>query len=143
MSSGSRSSTGAPVVVDTSIVLKWFYPAEDGAGPAIELLRQHERDEVTLVAPADLPIEVINVLTYLGADSDDAERAIRLLTDVGLLMAPVDEGLLVDAARIASTEKLALYDAAFIALAARLDAELATADLRQAATTSCRVHLIA
>lgn len=142
MSSRRQSSAGTPVVIDTSVVLKWFHPDEDGASAAIELLREHERDETVLVAPADLPIEVINVLTYRGAGIDEAEHAVRLLTDLGLLIAPVDESLLVDAARIANTEKIALYDAAFVALAARLDAELVTADRRQAATTSCRVRLI-
>lgn len=143
MSSRTWRPTGAAVVVDTSVVLKWFYPTADGAHAAIDVLRTHERDETILVAPADLPIELINVLTYLGADADDAARAVRLLTDIGVLIAPVDESLLVDAARIAHTEKIALYDAAFIALAARLDAELVTADLRQAGTASCRVRLIA
>lgn len=130
-------------MVDTSVVLKWFYPTADGAQAAIDVLRAHERDETVLVAPADLPIELINVLTYLGADADEAARAVRLLTDIGVLIAPVGESLLVDAARIAHAEKIALYDAAFIALAARLDAELVTADLRQAGTASCRVRLIA
>lgn len=130
------------MVVDTSVVLKWFYPTADGAHAAIDVLRAHERDETVLVAPSDLPIELINVLTYLGADADEAARAVRLLTDIGVLIAPVDESLLVDAARIAHAEKIALYDAAFIALAARLDAELVTADLRQAGTVSCRVRLI-
>jgi predicted nucleic acid-binding protein len=143
MSSRQRFSAGAAVVVDTSIVLKWFYPADDGVSPALEVLRAHERDETVLIAPADLPLELINVLTYLGADAEEVERAVRLLTDIGVLIAPVDQSLLVDAARIATTEKTALYDAAFIALAARLDVELVTADLRQAETTSCRVRLIA
>jgi predicted nucleic acid-binding protein len=59
-----------------------------------------------------------------------------------LLIAPVDDVLLVDSLRIAHEERLALCDAVFIALAARLDAELVTADRRQGATKSCRVRLI-
>ncbi|MBW6468877.1 MAG: hypothetical protein K0B85_06935, partial [Coriobacteriia bacterium] len=59
-----------------------------------------------------------------------------------LLIAPADDGLLVDAARIAHSERIALSNATFIALAARLDAELVTADRRQAATRSCRVRFV-
>ncbi len=143
MSSRPWLALGSAVVVDTSVVLKWFYPAEDSWSAAVEVLRAHERDETVLVAPADLPVELINVLTYLGADIEDIEWAVRLLTDIGILIAPVDEGLLLDAARIADADRIPLYDAAFIALAARLDAELVTADLQQAGTSSCRVRLIA
>ena len=45
-------------------------------------------------------------------------------------------------ALIAHAERLALYDATFIALASWLDADLVTADRRQAQTDSCRVRLI-
>ena len=49
---------------------------------------------------------------------------------------------LVSAAQIASAEGIAPYDATFIALAALLDAELVTADRRQAATGACRVRFV-
>lgn len=94
------------------------------------------------LAPAHLPLEVINVLACRRVGADALERAIRLLADTDLLVAPMDEGLLIDAARIAHAEGLAPYDAAFIALAARHDAEHVTADRRQAATRSCRVRFI-
>lgn len=54
----------------------------------------------------------------------------------------MDDLLLADALRIAHADGMALYAAVFVALAARLDAELVTADRRQASTTACRVQLI-
>jgi predicted nucleic acid-binding protein len=72
----------------------------------------------------------------------DMEHAVDFLADADLLIAPVDDALLIAAVRIAEAERLALYDAVFIALAVALDAELVTADRKQAATRSCRVRLI-
>jgi predicted nucleic acid-binding protein len=43
---------------------------------------------------------------------------------------------------IAADERLTLYDAAFVALAAKLNAELVTADARLAQTAACRVRLL-
>lgn len=142
MSDPLRTWAGRPVVLDSSMACKWFEPAEYGAEEAAELLRAHGRDEIALLAPAHLPLEVINVLTCRRVGVHAIERAVRFLADTELLVAPMDEALLIDAARIAHTEGLALYDAAFIALAARHDAELVTADRRQAATRSCRVRFI-
>lgn len=142
MSSPLRTWAGRPVVIDSSIACKWFEPAEYGAELAVELLREHGRDEIALIAPAHLPLEVINVLACRRIGAEVLERAVRFLADTDLLVAPLDEGLLIDAARIAHAEEVALYDAAFIALAARHDAELVTADRRQAATRSCRVRFV-
>jgi len=142
MSSPLRAWAGRPVVIDSSVACKWFEPLEDGSEQAAELLRAHGRDEIALLAPAHLPLEVINVLTCRRVGVDAIERAVRFIADTDLLVAALDEELLVDAARIAHAEGLALYDTAFIALATRHDAELVTADRRQAATRSCRVRFV-
>jgi predicted nucleic acid-binding protein len=137
-----RVATGTPAVIDSSVAFKWFDATEHGSDIAVELLREHKRDETALLAPAHLHLELINTLVCRGVAPEEVERAVRFLAYADLLVAPVDDSLLVDAARIAHAERIALYDAAFIALAARLDAELVTADRRQAATRSCRVRFI-
>jgi predicted nucleic acid-binding protein len=142
MSRPLRVCAGTPVVIDSSVAFKWFDATEHGAGVAAELLREHQRDATALIAPALLAPEVINTLVCRGATAAAIEQAIGFLGDVDLLVAPIDDALLGAAARIARTERLALYDATFVALAAWLDAELVTADRRQAQTGSCRVRLI-
>ncbi|MGB4441367.1 MAG: type II toxin-antitoxin system VapC family toxin [Coriobacteriia bacterium] len=142
MSSPLRVATGQPVVIDSSVAFKWFDGSESGADVSLELLRQHKRDDVALLAPAHMPLEVLNVFASRRMTHDEMERAVGFIADADLLIAPVDEALLVAAVRIAEAEHLALYDAVFIALAAALDAELVTADRRQAATRSCRVRFI-
>jgi predicted nucleic acid-binding protein len=142
MSKPFRVATGTPVVIDSSVALKWFDATEHRADIAVELLREHKRDDTALLAPAHLHLELVNTLVCRGVTLEQIERAVRFLADADLLIAPVDDELLVSAARIAHSERIALYDATFIALAAYLDAELVTADRRQAATRSCRVRFI-
>lgn len=137
-----RVSSGEPLIIDSSVAFKWFDPVEPGAADAVDLLRAHQRDEVALIAPAHLPLEVVNALISRRVGAEDIELAVAFLADADLLIVPVDNELLVNAARIASEERIPLYDAAFIALAARLDAELVTADRRQASTKACEVRLI-
>lgn len=141
-SSPLRVATGEPIVIDSSVAFKWFDTTEEGADFAAGLLRRHARDEVALIAPAHLALEVINALARRGVDPQALERAIGLLDDADLLVAPLDPELLVEAARLAHSERMALYDAVFVALAIRLEAELVTADRRQASTASCRVRFV-
>jgi predicted nucleic acid-binding protein len=142
MSRPLHVSTGTPVVIDSSVVFKWFDRSEAGADAAVALAQEHGRDETALIAPAHMLLEVANALASRRTPIGEAEAAMRLLGKTDLLIAPVDDVLLVDSLRIAHEERLALCDAVFIALAARLDAELVTADRRQGATKSCRVRLI-
>lgn len=137
-----RASTGRPVVIDSSVAFKWFDRDEPDALEAAELLEAHGRDEIALIAPAHLALEVVNALLWRGADATTLREAIGFLADTDLLVAPIDEALLADAASIACDEKIALYDATFIALAARLDAELVTADRKQGGATACRTRLL-
>src|SRR5512133_3606586 len=142
MSRPLRVSAGTPVVIDTSVAFKWFDTSEYGADVARDLRQAHGRDDVALCVPAHLPLEIINALVCRHASLDAAEGAIAGLAEMDLLIAPVDDTLLRDAARIAHDEGIALYDAAFIGLAAVLDTELVTADRKQAATRACRVRYI-
>lgn len=142
MSRPLRVATGRPVVIDTSVAFKWFDTTESGADIAARLLDAHGRDEVALIAPAHLPLEILNIPTSRREPISRMEEIIDSLAEADLLIAPVDDALLIAAIRISEAEHLALYDAVFIALAAALDAELVTADPRQATTRSCRVRLI-
>lgn len=142
MGDALRIACGAPVVIDTSVAFKWFDTAEPGALHAAELLDAHAADDIALVAPHHLPIELLNAHVSRGATLPELLEAVEALAEADLLIAPVDAVLLADAARIAHGEGLTLYDAVFAALAAALDAELVTADRRLAATRACRTRLV-
>ena len=129
-------------MVDSSVAFKWFDTTESGAGSARDLLIAHRQDDIALIAPAHLPLEVVNAYVCRGGVVENTVGVVADLAAMDLLIAPVDDALLIAAIRIAEAERLALYDAVFIALAAALDAELVTADKKQASTASCRVRLI-
>ncbi|MHB1341374.1 MAG: type II toxin-antitoxin system VapC family toxin [Coriobacteriia bacterium] len=142
MSDPLRVATGRPVVIDTSMAFKWFDKSESGADVAAWLLDAHSTEEIALAVPAHMPLEILNIHASRRESLGRMEEVIASLADADLLIAPVDDVLLRDAARIADAEHITLYDATFIALAAYLDAELVTADRRQAATRSCRVRFV-
>jgi len=137
-----RVSAGRPVVIDTSVAFKWFDRTESGADVAEQLLDAHGRDEVALVVPAHFSLEILNVHQSRGASLKRLLEVVDDLATADLLIAPLEPWLLADAAQIATAAGLTLYDATFIALAARIDATLVTADRRQAATSACEVRLI-
>jgi predicted nucleic acid-binding protein len=132
---------GIPTVVDASVGFKWFDTHEPGADVAARLLEQHAEGHILLMAPEHLLIEIVHALGRRRAGGSLTD-AIDTLCDFDVVTVPLDRGLLHDAARISTAEGLALYDAVYVALAARLDAELVTADVRQASTRKCRVRLV-
>lgn len=133
--------TAAQLVVDASVAFKWFATDEPGADAAARLLTEHADERVALMTPEHLLIEITHALGRRQA-GNHLSTAIDALFDFDLTVIPLDRDLLREAAVISTEERIALYDAVYVALAARFDAELVTADARQAATRSCRVRLI-
>ncbi len=118
-------------VVDASVAVKWFLPEPD-TPLAIAVRDAHVDGETTLVAPLLLVYEVANALRYhpqVGAEAlaDHLEDlfALSLGFDV-----PSEESL-GEAVRLAYRRGTTLYDAAYLALAERLDCPLVTADREQ------------
>jgi predicted nucleic acid-binding protein len=131
------------VVVDSSVAVKWFVrEGELGVEEARRLLDDHLAGSLVLAAPAHLMLEVLNALRYRGLGPSDLQLAAAGLLGARVEWAPV-EALASRAAAIAVDHGLTVYDAAFVALAESLDAELITADRRLAACTTCRTRLLA
>lgn len=113
------------IAVDASVALKWVL-VESGTDAALEIL-----DEDILHAPDFMLVEVANVLwtkvrrqVLTRAEADAAYDAISavpcLLTPLGELIAP--------ARSLAFALDVTVYDAAYAALAQRMNCPLATAD---------------
>ncbi len=137
-----RLWAGEPMVIDTSVAFRWLDHSEDRDDLAVELLRKHARDEVALVAPASLPLELMEMLIRRGVEPAGLSQAVDLLASTELLLAPLEGMLLSESVRIAFEEERPLHDAVFIALAALVSGPLVTADAYQATTTACTVRLI-
>ena len=116
------------LVVDASVAVKWFLP-EAGAEPAVALLRAGHR----LIAPDLLWIEVASVLwKVVRRGALTADEAERMVSDAAAFPVEMFESgtLLTDTRRIATATAGTVYDSLYVALAAREDAVMVTADER-------------
>ncbi len=126
-------------VVDASVAAKWFLPEAESEA-SLALRRAHLDGRVLLHAPAFLPFEVANALRYhplLGAEPVAA--AVGHLFGVQIRLEPPAPEPLSRAVEVAYRTGLTVYDAAYLALAERLDCTLYSADDRQLAAAPSRV----
>lgn len=116
------------VVVDTSVVVKWYIP-EQHHEQARALRDDYLDGAFDLVAPELVLFEAVNALRYSGHyDGERLEAAARSLPEYGIdLVSFGDAGAV---AETANDLDITVYDAAYIALARKLDATVYTADGR-------------
>jgi predicted nucleic acid-binding protein len=128
------------VVVDSSIVGCWCFP-DESSPVADAALSATATDEV--IVPAVWWFEVRNLLlTGERRGRMDPSGTAGFLADLEAMSiatdrAPVSEAVLA----LARAHRLTIYDAAYLELAGRLDATLATLDRRLAA--AARAHGVA
>jgi predicted nucleic acid-binding protein len=118
----------ATLVVDASVVAKWYIPEQDH-----ELARDLRDDYVNgthdLSAPALLPFEVINALKYSGQyDQDQLREAASTLPEYGISRHSFSE--LGPVTAVSDEADIPIYDAAYVAIAESLDSKVYTADSR-------------
>ena len=108
---------GAKIVVDTSVLIKWFKTRdEELLKEAQQLLDQIERRRVEVHVPALLLYEVGNILllkTRLGLTA--LEAALDGLENLPFVVAPPATPLLKRAVRLGRQLNLTFYDASFLA----------------------------
>ena len=119
------------LVVDASVVLKWYLRDENGADAALALQARHVAGALRLAVPELLYLEVANALRWKrGVSRELAEEALAGLWALGLETAPLTEPLLREALRLAHALGATVYDALYLALARARGCELVTADTR-------------
>lgn len=123
----------ADIVVDASVVAKWYIPEQDHER-ARELRDDYLDGRHDILAPALLPFEVINALKYSGHyDGDRLVEASSTLPEYGITLVPYrDAGPVADVAVELDTT---IYDASYLALADTNRATVYTADSRLLDTT--------
>lgn len=116
----------AEIVVDTSVVVKWYIP-EQHHEHARALRDAYLDGKFDLVAPALMPFEAINALKYSGHyEGNRLEEASKSLPEYGIDLVPFNDTGPV--AEIATNLDITIYDAAYIALAQKLETNAYTAD---------------
>ena len=118
-------------VIDTNVLVKRVIPEDDSYVDG-NILEQHDRGVISLIAPDYILTECANVIwkhaRRHGMSNPDLSASLRALQSLGVRLTPQSE-LLEDALRFAAAADIAVYDALFCVLAQREDAELITADL--------------
>ncbi len=116
------------VVVDASIVAKWFLE-EEYSGQALKLRDDYIGGSFQIVVPSLLEYEVLNALRYSGVYSPEELRSIGLaLNKYGFETRELGGELKAKTIALAIEHNITIYDASYIALAKTLNAKLYTAD---------------
>lgn len=120
----------ASYVLDASVAAKWFTRhAESDRQHAVALRGLHLTGRCTLVIPEFALLEILNAVRYSErASESDTLQALGLLQQLHLETVPLDWDLLREATALAWSHEMALYDAAYLALASHLGFPLLTAD---------------
>lgn len=116
------------LVLDASVVVKWFSKEEDSE-KAIELRDKFVNREVFIVCPDLVLYEVANALRYnKNLDENDIREAIGSLYDMEIdIIVPTKE-VMARAIEFAREFNITIYDAVYVSLADILNAKLITAD---------------
>ncbi len=121
------------VVIDASVVLKWYLSDEEHGEKALDILDGHTSDNFSLHAPVLLEFEVANGLTIAKrrarVGNDDVLKAMDGFTGLGIelySLSPLFRKVL----DYSDKYNISAYDAAYVALANDLKTQLVTADKR-------------
>ena len=121
------------VVLDTSVIIKWFRQGEVLAGQALALRDAYLDGQIVIAIPSLVAYELANVLRYkTDLTTDQVQEAVQSLFDTGLEWVSPSSAMMRRAVEIARTHETTVYDAAFAALAESLNATFITADERLA-----------
>ncbi|MHA1596080.1 MAG: type II toxin-antitoxin system VapC family toxin [Candidatus Asgardarchaeia archaeon] len=119
------------VVVDASVVVKWFNVEEYG-DKAVELKNAHVRGIVKVIAPVHLIYEVGNsIWKNRQLNVEDASNAIVLLLELNLELVSSSHKSIKRTMEIAREMEMTFYDASYVQLAEENKLTLITADEKQ------------
>ncbi len=120
------------IVVDSSVVVKWFVP-EPLSEEARRVLDSYEAGAVTLLAPDLLVAEVGNIIwkkhRLQGLSKEDADQILDAFGELDIVFTSSAE-LLQDAFRIAVEQVRTVYDSLYVALSEKEKCVFVTADER-------------
>ena len=121
-------SASRRIVLDASVGVKWFR-AEPGSADALDLLLSHGRGDIELVVSSLFVYEVVAVATRTMSAADAHAFWDRFMA-WRVRVVEVGGELMHEALTVSARLGCSFYDALAPALAARLDAQLCSADRR-------------
>jgi len=120
------------LVLDTSVVVKWFVrPPEEDLEAALEVRRRVVEAELNLIIPDLMFYELVNVLLYQPQlRIQEAANALDSLEAMDLDVRPFSYSLGNEAVQLGKATGITAYDAYFIVFAEAFRCPLVTADRR-------------
>lgn len=119
------------VVLDASVVMKWFVKDEDDRLQALYLLKQFKSEKIEFIVPDLLFYEVANAIkAFIRAKRitfTTGSRYLQRLLDLNLLLVHSSE-LISQTLKLAHKLDISVYDASYVTLAKSQKLSLYTAD---------------
>jgi predicted nucleic acid-binding protein len=120
--------------VDASVVAKWVLPVEMYQENALKLRDDHVSERAELFAPTILAAEVANALwravKLKRLTEEDAQEALKTLGDTKIALCALDWSQISQVLKIACMLDSAIYDAAYLFLSDKIEAQLVTSDTK-------------
>jgi predicted nucleic acid-binding protein len=119
------------VVIDTSVIVKWFRFAEDEdyVSEAHSLRDTYLQGEILINIPELLVIEFANLLKYSKKlKLEDAKKAFQSLTDLGLEVIPLSPEIFNRSLILAFEYDITVYDSLFVGLSEEIKADFITSE---------------
>jgi predicted nucleic acid-binding protein len=120
--------------VDASVVAKWVLPVEMYQENALKLRDDHVSERAELFAPTILTAEVANALwravKLKRLTEEDAQEALKTLGDTKITLYELDWSQISQVLKIACMLDSAIYDAAYLFLSDKIEAQLVTSDTK-------------
>ncbi|RLG72366.1 MAG: PIN domain nuclease [Thermoprotei archaeon] len=118
----------AKIVLDASIVVKWFLK-ELYSEEAVRIRNDYVQRKISIAVPSLLIYEVLNALKYSGVYSEEELKEICLaLNKYGFEIHDLEGDLKEKSITISCKYGVTVYDASYIALAIKLGIVFFTAD---------------
>lgn len=114
-------------VVDASVIVKLFAD-EENSDKALLLRDKHINEEICLIAPEFILLEVINALKYKKLNEEILKKSNEELWGIQLKTINLDDSLIKKSIEISAKYNLSIYDSVYVALAEIHNAQLITAD---------------
>lgn len=116
------------VVVDASLIVKWFVE-EEGSDKSLKLRDRYIEGKIRIIAPELIFFEVLNALYYKRLFSEDELKEISEALEAYSFTTYSLKGEYADKAiEVAFKNDITLYDASYIALAIIKNTHMYTAD---------------
>ncbi len=127
---GETEKQASLLVLDTSVVVKWF-SQEEYTDKALKIRERFLNGEVNIIVPDIQIYEIANALRYNKIfNKAEVKDSVKSLIDLGLTIFIPTKDVIERAIEVSFKFDISFYDAYFVALAEILNSIFITADIK-------------